>query len=180
VQPYYTRNAEIYALRDEVKPFLRSYFNSIASLVNTEVMTFWEHFSHSGAWDKTHETGYFLHQTRSMLIMEHGQSLWLAPLIPGEWLRPGKTLTVSNAPTRFGPVSFRIAPRIDEGVVDLAVTPPNRVTPEALVIRLRHPEGRVLDSVEVNGRPYTKFDPRQETIALPSGKEGLSITARYR
>jgi hypothetical protein len=26
VQPYYARNAEIYALRDDVKPFLRSYF----------------------------------------------------------------------------------------------------------------------------------------------------------
>ena len=180
VQPYYTRNAEIYALRDEVKPFLRSYFNSIASQVNTEVMTFWEHFAHNGAWDKTHETGYFLHQTRSMLVMERGQSLWLAPLIPGEWLRPGKTLTVRNAPTRFGPVSFRIAPRIEEGVIDLAVTPPNRVAPDALVVRLRHPEGQVLDRVEVDGLPYSKFDPRQETITLPSGKDILSITAHYR
>ncbi len=179
VQPYYTRNAEIYALRDEVKPFLRSYFNSIASLVNTEVMTFWEHFSHSGAWDKTHETGYFLHQTRSMLVMERGEVLWLAPLIPGEWLRPGKTISVSNAPTRFGPVSYRMVSRIDAGVIDLAVTPPNRIVPDALVVRLRHPEGRVLDSVEVNGRPYSKFDPRQETITLPSGKEILSITAHY-
>ena len=29
VQPYYSRNAEIYALRDDVKPFLRSYFNAV-------------------------------------------------------------------------------------------------------------------------------------------------------
>ena len=112
--------------------------------------------------------------------MEHGQTLWLAPLIPSEWLRPGKTLTVSNAPTRFGPVSFRIAPRIEDGAIAVTVTPPNRVVPDALVVRLRHPEGRVLDRVEVNGRPYSKFDPRQETITLPSGKEDLSITARYR
>lgn len=70
VQPYYARNAEIDAARDDVKPFLRSYFNSLASLLNTEVLTLWEHFRHSGAWDKTHETGYFLHQTRLMLVQE--------------------------------------------------------------------------------------------------------------
>ena len=40
VQPYYTRNAEIYALRDDVKPFLRSYFNTMASLIDGEVLSF--------------------------------------------------------------------------------------------------------------------------------------------
>jgi hypothetical protein len=180
VQPCYTRNAEIYALRDEVKPFLRSYFNALASLVNTEVMSFWEHFSHSGAWDKTHETGYFLHQTRLMLVMERGRMLWLAPLIPDEWLRPGKVVSVMNAPTRFGPVSFRIAPRIDDRFLDLTVTPPDRVMPEALIVRLRRPEARVIDRVEVNGRPYSRFDPRQETITLPPGTGILSVSVHYR
>jgi hypothetical protein len=46
VQPYYTRNCEVYAMRDEVKPFIRSYFNSFASLLNPEVLTLWEHFHH--------------------------------------------------------------------------------------------------------------------------------------
>ena len=66
-------------LRDDVKPFLRSYFNSLAAMLNPEVLTLWEHFNHSGAWDKTHETGYFLHQTREMLVQERGDELWLAP-----------------------------------------------------------------------------------------------------
>ena len=113
VQPYYTRNCEVYALRDDVKPFVRSYFNTIAAMLNPEVLTFWEHFHHSGAWDKTHETGYFLHQTRTMLVTERGDQLWLAPFITSNWLKDGQTLSVSNAPTRFGPVSYqiRVAPR---------------------------------------------------------------------
>ena len=31
VQPYYARNAEICAMRDDVKPFVRSYFNTLAA-----------------------------------------------------------------------------------------------------------------------------------------------------
>ena len=112
VQPYYTRNCEIYALRDDVKPFVRSYFNALASLLNPEVLTLWEHFHHSGAWDKTHETGYFLHQTRTMLVTERGDELWLAPFITSNWLKDGQTLSVSQAPTRFGAGELpdRVAP----------------------------------------------------------------------
>ncbi len=179
VQPYYSRNAEIYALRDDIKPFLRSYFNSIASLVNREVLTFWEHFSHSGAWDKTHETGYFLHQTRSMLVMERDKDLWLAPLIPAEWLRAGQLLTVNNMPTRFGPVHFCILSRLEKGIVEMTISPPRRRLPDVLVVRLRHPEGRLLDRVEVNGRPHEQFDSRQCTISLPSKEENLLITVHY-
>ena len=116
VQPYYTRNCEVYALRDDVKPFVRSYFNTIAAMLNPEVLTLWEHFHHSGAWDKTHETGYFLHQTRTMLVTERGDQLWLAPFITSNWLKDGQTLSVSNAPTRFGPVSYEIESHLAEGV----------------------------------------------------------------
>lgn len=180
VQPYYTRNAEVYALRDDVKPFLRTYFNSIASLVNPEVMTFWEHFRHSGAWDKTHETGYFLYQTRQMLVMERGRTLWLAPLIPTEWLQHGRELIASNCPTRFGPVSYRISSQVDAGRIEVAVTAPRRDRPEAIVIRLRHPEGRRLDRVEVNGRPHDRFDADQEIITLASDRDALTVIAYYR
>jgi len=108
VQPYYTRNCEIYALRDDIKPFIRSYFNNLAAMLNPEVLTFWEHFRHSGAWDKTHETGYFLHQTRTMLVTERDRELWLAPLVTSNWFGSGMVLAVSNAPTRFGAVTYRI------------------------------------------------------------------------
>jgi len=180
VQPYYARNAEVYALRDDVKPFLRTYFNSIASLVNPEVMTFWEHFRHSGAWDKTHETGYFLYQTRQMLVMERGRTLWLAPLIPMQWLQNGRELIASNCPTRFGPVSYRISSQVDAGRIEVFVTTPQRERPEAIVIRLRHADGRRLDRVEVNGRPHDRFDAESETITLPPDLDALTVIAHYR
>jgi hypothetical protein len=151
VQPYYTRNCEVYALRDDVKPFIRSYFNTIAAMLNPEVMTFWEHFHHSGAWDKTHETGYFLHQTRTMLVMERGKELWLAPFITSNWLKDGMVVAVTNAPTRFGPVSFRIISHVSEGYIAAILEAPTPRPPAEVTLRLRHPEGKGIKRVTIDG-----------------------------
>lgn len=179
VQPYYGRNAEVYALRDDVKPFVRSYFNSLASLLNTEVLTLWEHFRHSGAWDKTHETGYFLHQTRLMLVQERGEELWLAPLLPSEWLRGGNTVEVKNAPTRFGPVSFRINSRNGGREAAIEIAPPARSKPARLVIRLRHPEGRAIASVQVNGRTHRDFDAKNQIVALRPSAARMAVLVQF-
>jgi len=179
VQPYYCRNAEIYALRDDVRPFLRTYFNSLASLLNTEVLTLWEHFRHSGAWDKTHETGYFLHQTRAMLVEERGEDLWLAPLIPSDWLREGKSLEVRNIPTRFGPASYRLASRQEAREVTVAITPPTRSKPHRLVVRLRHPDGRAVASVKLNETPHRDFDAKTGTIFVQPSAPHITLKIRF-
>lgn len=179
VQPYYTRNCEIYALRDDVKPFIRSYFNSIASLLNPEVLTFWEHFHHSGAWDKTHETGYFLHQTRTMFVQERGEELWLAPFVPADWLATGRTIQVDLVPTRFGPVSFRMDSHLDRGsvhaVIDLSATRlPNKV-----VLRLRHPDSRPIHSVTVSGGNCRTVNAGLQTISVRPKGPRLALRAKF-
>src|SRR5690606_25800022 len=108
VQPYYARTGEVYAMRDDIKPFVRTYFNSAMSLVNREDLSLWEHFM-NGAYNKTHETGYFLHQSRLMLVQERGNELWLAPFITNQWLRDGMEVKVTQAPTTFGIVDYTIA-----------------------------------------------------------------------
>ncbi|MGO8925698.1 MAG: NPCBM/NEW2 domain-containing protein [Limisphaerales bacterium] len=179
VQPYYTRNCEVYALRDDVKPFVRSYFNTIAAMLNPEVLTFWEHFHHSGAWDKTHETGYFLHQTRTMLVTERGDQLWLAPFITCNWLKDGQTLSVSNAPTRFGPVSYHLESHIAQGFIRASIQPPTRETPSRIVLRLRHPEGGHIRSVEVNGKPQRDFDKAKGLVRLKPLGQTLELKVFY-
>jgi hypothetical protein len=179
VQPYYTRNHEIYAMQDEVKPFVRSYFNSIASLLNPEVLTFWEHFRHSGAPDKTHETGYFLQQTRFMMAMEHGNELWLAPLITSNWLKHGLTVSATRVPTRFGKVSYRLNSHVNDGYIEAHVEPPARFSGKAVVLRLRHPDGKSIRSVTVNGKKHTDFDVKRKTITLPRGTKPLDVRAEF-
>jgi len=179
VQPYYGRMTDIYAQQDDVKPFIRSYFNAIPSLLNTENLTFWEHFHNMGAWDKTHETGWFLEQTRMMAVTERGKELWLAPFITSHWMEDGMRVAVTNAPTRFGPVAYTIESHASRGFIEARVEPPTRDMPEALILRLRHPEGKPMCSVTVNGRPCESFDPARECVRLPSGKSPLVVRALY-
>ena len=80
-------------MRDDVKPFIRSYFNTMPTLLNREDLSLWEHFDAKGAFNKTHETGYFLHQTRTMLLTERGNELWLAPFVTSNWMKDGLTVS---------------------------------------------------------------------------------------
>jgi len=175
VQPYYGRNAEAYALRDDVKPFIRSYFNAIPSLLNLENLSFWEHFHNMGAWNKTHETGWFLVQSRMMLVQERGDELWLAPFVTDRWLEDRNVVSVRNAPTRFGRVSYRLESHVAFGHINATIDVPERRAPSAVVIRLRHPESKPMRAVTVNGAPHTDFDPKGEwvRIANPTGRVHL-------
>ena len=179
IQPYYGRLTTIYAQRDEVAPFIRAYFNAIPSLLNTENLSLWEHFHNGGGWNKTHETGWLLEQTRTMLVTRRGEELWLAPFVTGNWLRDGMRVSVKSAPTYFGPVGYEIRSRADSGVIEATVRGPVRSAPRELVLRLRHPEGKRIRSVTVNGRAHDRFDADRNCVLLPTGQDRLEVRANY-
>jgi len=179
VQPYYTRLVELYAMMDAVKPFIRSYFNAIPSLISRENLTFWEHFHNQGAWNKTHETGWFLVQTRQMLVMERGEDLWLAPFVTNRWMRDGMAVEVDNAPTKFGKVSYKIRSAAASGRIEASVTAPRRSPPSGLVLRLRHPDGKPMRKVTVNGDSWQNFDPEKEIVRLDGREEKLMVVVAY-
>jgi hypothetical protein len=179
VQPYYSRIQELYALIDDVKPFIRSYFNAIPSLLNTENLSFWEHFHNNGAWNKTHETGGFLTQTRIMLVMERGDQLWLAPFVTNHWMKDDMVVAIRNAPTKFGKVSYKITSAVSKGYIEAVLEPPTRSVPETLVIRLRHPDGKQMKAVTVNDKPHKDFNPEKEYIQLKPTTGKITVRARY-
>jgi hypothetical protein len=179
VQPYYTRNAEISALRDDVKPFIRSYFNAIPSLLSRENLSLWEHFHNRGAWNKTHETGYVLAQTRLMLVMERGDELWLAPFVTNNWLKDGMTVVVRNAPTRFGNVSYKITSHVANGFIEATIEPPSRALPEQIVMRLRHPDAKPIQAVFVNATSHSQFNATKECVRIKPGGKAMTIRAEF-
>lgn len=180
LQPYYCRIAETYALRDEVKPFIRAYFNALPSLLNTENLSLWEHFRNAGAWNKTHETGWFLVQTRTMLVTERGDELWLAPFVPAYWLENGQRVSVRQAPTAFGAVSYHLVSHVAEGYIEARVDPPDREAPGTIVVRIRHPEGAKMRAVTVNGKAHDDFDSAEELVRLrPRDDRPLVVRASY-
>ncbi|MBN2023666.1 MAG: NPCBM/NEW2 domain-containing protein [Pirellulales bacterium] len=179
VQPYYCRIAEVYALRDDVKPFVRSYFNAIPTLLNPEDLSFWEHFHNMGAWNKTHETGWFLCQTALMLVDARGDELWLAPMATDQWFRDGMTISVGNAPTRFGPVGYTIASSVAQGHIDAEILPPRRARPARIVLRVRHPEGKPIQRVVVNGQAHRDFDPARAIVRLAPSDEPIRVRVQF-
>jgi hypothetical protein len=179
VQPYYTRIAEVYALRDDVKPFIRSYFNTIPAMVSGENLSFWEHFHNTGGWNKTHETGWFLCQTRTMFLTERGKDLWLAPFVTNRWLKDGMNVSVRNAPSNFGHVSYTIHSSAAHRRINAEIDLPDGFSGRRIVLRLRHPDGKRIHSVWVQGKPWTLFDAKNETVILRPRSKRIRVSAEY-
>jgi hypothetical protein len=75
-------------------------------------------------------------------------------------------VAVSNAPTRFGRTSYRIVSHVNSGWIEAVIEPPTRVPPQELVVRLRHPDGKPIRAVYVNGAPHTDFDSANEVVCI--------------
>jgi len=179
LQPYYTRNADIYAARDDIKPYIRTCFNTFFPMLSMETLALWEHFNAQGGWNKTHETGWMLQQIRMMLVQERNDELWLAPFVTYNWLKDGLSVGIDNAPTYFGRVSYKIMSHINEGYIEVSVTPPTRDKLKTLVLRLRHPNGCKIKSVTINGKNSRSFDNKLDIIRINSSDEKISIRVNY-
>ncbi len=166
-------------LRDDVKPFVRTYFNTLPVLLNRENLTFWEHMNNGGAWNKTHESVWFLQMTRTMLLTERGDELWLAPFVTNHWMKHGMHVSVRNAPTRFGPAGYTLRSAVAEGCIEAVVDAPRRNPPARLVLRVRHPEGKPMRAVTVDGRPHADFDPAAEVIRLAPAAKPIAVRIVY-
>ena len=180
LQPFYLRYADICAARDNVKAFVRSYFNAFPPMLSTETLALWEHFHQTAAWNKTHESAWFLQQTRMMLLNERRNELWLAPFVTNNWMKDGMVVGVKNAPTFFGKVSYRIKSNISNGRITAEIEPPTRSTPEAIIIRLRHPEGKQMSEVLVNGKPHIDFDPDREIVHITPVGGKIKVEALFK
>src|SRR6266545_3125926 len=103
----------------------------------------------------------FLETLRLMLVHEVRSSggasrgLELAFATPRAWLRPGRKIAVSDAPTSFGTVSYSLSAAA--GSVHASLDVPSAGALRTLKLRLRLPRGRHLKQVFVTGRPYGRF-----------------------
>lgn len=69
---------------------------------------------------------------------------------PRAWLAEGKRISVGDAPTMFGPVSFDVKSNLGDGFVQVRVTPPPRPV-NTMLLRAPVPDGWRVESVEVDG-----------------------------
>jgi hypothetical protein len=190
----YSYLANVYLRRDEVSSFLRQWINSYAAFVMpTPEYCFLEHFMNhadpnviqacqKGEYTRYlngHALSYFMEEFRSLLVWEDGDALWLAKALPRRWFEQGKRISVKNAPTCFGTVSYEIASDVDNGKITATVEMPSRNPPKSVCLRFRHPQGVPIKSVEVNGKPWKNFDKDRDLIRLEGVKDTVLVQAGY-
>ena len=103
----------------------------------------------------------FLETLKLMLVQDTATGLKLAFATPPAWLAPGKTIAVSDVPTRFGPVSYSLAASGREVRVHVQLARP--LPGKTIELRLRLPGGERIRSIS----PRYRFNRRTSTINLP-------------
>jgi hypothetical protein len=174
-----------YLYRDEIKHYLRAYFNGFASAFYPEIRMCNEHSlpelgypagDHFKSSDES-QSNFWL---RLIFVREDGNDLYLGQAIPREWLRDGRAVGIDRAASHFGPLSFRIKPNADASEIKVTLAPPSQTPPKNIYVRIRHPESKPIKSVTVNGKPYDQFDAKKEWIVLPGTAHGVQeIVAKY-
>lgn len=174
-----------YLYRDEIKHYLRGYFNGFASAFYPEIRMCNEHSLPelgypAGDHFKTSDEAQSTFWLRLMFIHEQGDDLYLGQAIPRYWLASGQHVAIQRAPSYFGELSFRMTSHVADGRIEVKLSPPTAHPPKTIYLRLRHPDARPIRHVTVNGKAHDAFDAKKEWIVLPGTLTGeQTIVAEY-
>jgi hypothetical protein len=170
LQPNLVNTFVTYLERDELPLALRAFYNTFAVSYYPDVNAFTEwapSFGKSGGpFFKTSDEAAFLTWLRLLLVREDGDRLYLDSGAPRLWFRPGERIGVSSLPTFFGQISFRVEPHPDRQYADAVVELPVGFRAKEIALRVRHPDGRPVARVEVDGISWDRFDSRRELVFL--------------
>ena len=185
MQPNLLHGPLPYFFRDEIRHFVRAYFNPFAAGYDPGLRMLPEHplpelgyivGDHFKSSDESQST-YWL---RLMFAAELDGVLHLGRGIPRYWLNHGNTIGIRNASTYFGPLSYDIVSEEKNGSISMVLDPPTRNVPGKIVVRFRHPRSKEIRRVTVDGSNWTDFDPAKGDIWLPGKtKVGTKIVAEY-
>jgi len=177
-QSGWERLPEYYLAKDDVPNFLRAWLNRCAVDMNLADYSFNEHTTFAQN-DKSHGCAVFLSNFRNMLVMETGDSLWLARATPRAWLEQGKRISVRGAPTHFGTLAYEVVSDVDNGGISATLEMPSRKSPKEVLLRLRHPKVAPIKSVTVNGKEWKDFDAARELVRLSNVTGKVAVTVSY-
>ena len=110
---------------------------------------------------------------RNMLVREQGEDLILLSALSPEWVRPGRTITVEDEPSAFGPVSLKLT--AETGALTLELPQSFRNAPRQVLVRV--PWFWELTAAAVDGKPVA---PEGNAIAMPEGAQVLHLEGHLR
>ena len=181
-EPVYNQQATAYLLRDDVKATIRTFYSMMAGGFSDGPYEPVEHRWRWGQYFGPPSTdGAWFELYRNMLVREEDDhTLLLAQATPRTWLENGKEIAVKNAPTWFGKLSYEVRSHASSGSIDATVQLDSYLPGTTVVLRLRHPLGKPLRGVNINGKPWRDFDAQKEWIRIPDvGRKSYLIVAAY-
>jgi hypothetical protein len=181
-EPVYNQQATAYLLRDDPKAVIRAFYSMMACAFSHSVF---EPVEHRWAWGQyfgpPSTDGAWFELYRNMLIRELDDgSLLLMQATPRNWLQDGKSIEVQRAPTYYGRMSMKVDSHAASGTIVVEIDMPDRASPGVLLVRLRHPQGKLIRSATVNGKSWADFDVQKEWLRINRpGERHYSIVASY-
>lgn len=171
-----------YLFRNEIKHYLRAYFNAFAAGFHADTRMITEHpLPHLGDWAgdhfKTSDEAQSAYWLRLMFVYEEAETLCFGYALPRYWLRPGNRISIERARTYFGETSVSYEVSGSGRQIVARITPPTRTPPSEFRIRFRHAEGKLIRSVQVNGASWEDFD--HEFVHVPATTSPLEIVASF-
>ncbi|HEX8984774.1 MAG TPA: hypothetical protein VF767_05060 [Bryobacteraceae bacterium] len=185
MQPNLLHGPLPYFYRDEIKHFLRAYFNPFAAGYDPGLRMLPEHPLPelgylAGDHFKTSDESQSTYWLRLMFASEIDGTLHLGRGLPRYWLRDGESVAIRNASTYFGKLSYEIRSQAGAGKIAMTLEAPVRNAPRQIVVRFRHPDARPMRAVTVNGAEWRDFDAKAGDIRLPGTMPGKTeIVAVY-
>ena len=119
-----------------------------------------------------------MNRLRDTLVLEQGDSLYLARGVPRRWVVSKEGIRADAVPTYFGPVTYSLGAAAEERTIQAMVEIPKRNPARTVWLAVRTPQGRIRE-VTINGKRWTDVDEGQECIRLPRGDSRLDIRVRY-
>jgi hypothetical protein len=173
-----------YLLRDEIKHYIRAYFNAFAAGYFPERGMITEHplpnlGDYAGDHFKSSDEALNTSWLRWMFIFDELDDLYLGKAIPRYWLMDGQEIKIERAQTHFGEMGLTLKSNAKSGSIEMTIDPPTRNLPPMTYARFRHPDEKSMNRVTVNGKEWTDFDPAKEWVVLPALTEKTVVTAYY-
>jgi hypothetical protein len=181
-EPVYDQQGTVYLFRDDAKAAIRTFYSMMAGGFSHGAFEPVEHRWRWGQYFGPPSTdGAWFELYRNMLIHDvDSHTLLLGQATPRAWLEDGKHIKVTNAPTWAGTLSLEINSSAATGKIHADLSCLQCKPGEKIVLRLRHPEGKPIRSVTVNGESWNNFSVAKEWIEIPNAaSKPYAIDAMY-
>ena len=184
IQPNLLAGLMPYLDRDEPELYIWTFFNAWAACYREEIDAMVEHplpvlgYSNSAHF-KTSDQANALMWLRYMFVYCRDGTLHLGRAIPRAWFHHDEAIGASKVATPYGQVAIAFEADSGSAALRAEAVLELRRDPERILVRFRHPEAVPIAAVEVNGRPWTAFDPAKGDVDITGMNGTVAIEAHY-